>query len=1569
MNIKINPLSLPFIFLLLTLQTLPAQTAEMPEDPAVTDVTDVTEVTEGPGPAEVNAPDDIAGASSPADVTEDPASDALTDEQTELYNILSASFLQAEDPTQIYDIDLGDSRVDFYLDGSWALTLKAATDFVFKDGVGQALFSPPVIEQTVDLSTWIFIDNRWYFEASFMDGFTRNTFALGYLGPEESPIREIRAGNSGIVFPDRYPYITVGGGAIIAPGIMGTFSGATWKADAIVRYDTVAQQEMRLSGMNELIEEYRPVSAWNRATRFVLPDNQIAAPLEVFVRDDNGQTLDSSGGRWRRLNAIEYSLDSLQGVLTLESPAPAGVAARYNGDWHNGFSAPGTSLIDFYDETIAWFDSSAAGTAVLLGLNPAARDALVTELDGQAALLLYQDGIFSPFELGAFYSGKNSSEQLLELVFAETGERPADFALAYTNDAGGGILLYNSARPASLRSAAGRFPLAEIWPLFYANDSPLAPAETSLSIRNGTWEPITEINLGALTLAGTIQVERNGIPDTAFDFEETTGKLELATPPATGENIRIRWQTMDPGARSATLRAALGAQKNIGEHLSIFTASSLIWTHDPEGYSDYHSSAPGTLTVSAGGHWQQSGFSFKTEAAMELAQADTTGFFRIAGMDGQRRTLAPEEDWYRAIPGSLVPDLSTAVLLELALPPPALLASDRVAIRDSDGDKLPSISATGISGKILLFETTLPAADSWSAADIMLSEASVDFRSIESLTLTLKNNRAALPGWRLFLQIGTGLSQYSENNDVIVTRELSIPPEAADWQRLRIALTDAERSRLGSAGNIRLVALCTTAGETVSLYSGPIILEEKAFSLILPAAPSSAAVRSVSDPAVSPLQQTEPEPAARFNPSGANRVLELEISEGTDGTTFRAEKITGDMPLESYDSFGFFINRGNLPSSANIGDIIVSLSRTASFTATPVVVIHLAPSALQSNQWQRVEVNLEKGTIELDGAALDGAQGTVDVLNRTLRPQQIAVDLTLSADQPATSPSLRLYVDEFYFSEPRGSLRFLGAAGAQWQKEEALGAIWPASIITHTVLKSDIQLSYAPEKPEVPLSLTGSASTKVAAVQLQGSLAASGVDTVAPTQISHSIIYGGRWFAISETLLAVYPELYLRRDNRIGFPLLWGFFTQGSLIKRGLFADRSLTASLTPPKTKLGAAALNGSLTTVFKQNGADGLGTIEDQPYGTLWTDSISLYRSIGEEDAQSRAVNAALKTAVETPAVLFRMDYESGVIYNTVPAAAYTTTQKLNNSLTWKIGLLNLTPWWERSGEEKSGTVSGGNWPGDIDFLGKSLARTDWFFLSAPIADLIDPELQQRLYSTSGRSLSFVNTYGVRASRSSTGSVQDLYLPVTLETSISRSLATTADITVRDSREFKAGAGFSAINMFGAWGSLQKTTAWQEDEFSADYRLAVQWGAGFVTASFDTDHALLLFTGKDWSVRAANNWHYNTAAVSGTGERWEDKITLSWKRTARTSFLQALITNMLKTETPGFRENTAAATCSETDRQGLLWSAELTHALTAMIGENGEIRIDGGISLNRPSMDIVIAGIKASVTGVVRY
>ena len=628
-----------------------------------------------------------------------------------------SGLFEIEDPSSIYNFSVKDKEVEFILDGTWAMDLSSALHISFSKDLSAYAFVPPVFAQQVNMSSWVFLDNTWYFESSFAEEFTRNTVAAGYVGNDDTVIKHVRIGNSGIAFPDKYPFVQVGGGTAIAPGIMGTFAGKTWNADAIVRYDTATTKNLVLSGMNEVTDTLIPITSPVRGKWFILPDAPVTGSVSVYVEDETGTHLDAKGRKWRELSMSEFRVSGISGILELDAATTSSVAVVYSGGYALSSTQAGNTLVDFVKDTRDYFVRATGNNLIddYLSDSPASSrgaNSFLASIDGHNALLVRERGYFSPFEALFRYAATGS---YLDAVYAESGMSPEWFTVDPYNESWAEITLTDSMDSGMeyIRSPEARFPLERAFPLLYFPAFGGKKIETDLAVRSRSFSPISSISLGDEAIAGTIQVTRNGVTETAFTFDESSGTLTLTKAPQSSETIKISWLNTDQSARNATLTLAGGIKWKPVPSIELSGASAFRWNTSKDGYTDSGETSPGSYVVSSGISWTGVRSKASTAFDFDITVPDTTDFYRILGMDSSMRTIIPAEDWYVPISSSISPVLGKPNTDKNATLPVTLDHAARIDLEGTNGKILPTVTDSSVSGAVLSISCALPSSSNW----------------------------------------------------------------------------------------------------------------------------------------------------------------------------------------------------------------------------------------------------------------------------------------------------------------------------------------------------------------------------------------------------------------------------------------------------------------------------------------------------------------------------------------------------------------------------------------------------------------------------------------------------------------------------------------------------------------------------------------------------------------------------------------------------------------------------------------------------------------------------------------
>ena len=566
-----------------------------------------------------------------------------------------------EASSQLFKMDIWDTNVSLFISGYWKVALSVNW------GLGNSPLgtapdtkeTPLLFTQEADLLLSLWIWQKWFLEASFLDNYHLNTYRAGYQGLPGEPIQYVGIGNTGLDFPI-YPYLDLGGDSPSSFGVYGRFGSGKISYHALIRYDAAAREERFFVGNRErsftTIIPDKPL----RGRSFVLPDYGIASIPVVYFEDKNGP-LPGGGIRWRAAKPSEYAASAVNGLLELVRGHTGMVAVSYTGVSLTGTpglgsyaSPPGPNnflraVQDHFDDdpsptiTLADYPHPGAGLPLEAGGIPG-----IVHIDGVPALVIYEPGAFSPFErLSRYQSPSNTTEDAV-LIRSSSGEALPGFEVLPANTLSMDLSMYAITGDDSnrgifeivyqnygreRRDPLSSWPLAGDYPELYL---PGAPAiYTDVRLRFTSYGDGGAYNIGTDVIPGSVQVYRGGILDSQINFDPGSGVVTLTSPVGFNEVIRITYLKRSEERRLGSLAAGAGLlYKPEESHFSAEAALGMRWNISREAYSEDGATSPGTVALSARASWDYDKIKAALSLGLGFEHPDTTGLYRIAGMEG-----------------------------------------------------------------------------------------------------------------------------------------------------------------------------------------------------------------------------------------------------------------------------------------------------------------------------------------------------------------------------------------------------------------------------------------------------------------------------------------------------------------------------------------------------------------------------------------------------------------------------------------------------------------------------------------------------------------------------------------------------------------------------------------------------------------------------------------------------------------------------------------------------------------------------------------------------------------------
>ena len=574
----------------------------------------------------------------------------------------------------IFDAELGDAEVDLFMVGSWNTGIGGTLGWAFhpaippEDNRVTFPYDFPGMEQVpyfnaVDLTISLWLYERYYLEASFLDEFEVNTFILGYQGREGELLQSIRAGY-GFLSISEYPYIEFSEAKAPSPGASAALATSRSEHELLVRYEPSEEQRKVFYGMNEATETRIAPENAVEGRFFVLPDNDVEG-LTLYIEDADG-SIAAAGGTWREANldaAAVYSAE--EGFLYLREPAEGRIAVHYTkegrpvgtDDGPGGLGedalvgvddggTPADPTDDLLDPALGPYDFSFSadpyGSGSYLGVDLAE---LEVEPAGNQSLLLYEPGAVNPFELRNRYDIAElaSAEELdLELVRkGEYSERRIEDQTLSVNEEQTVLAVINADR--GPRHHSNRYPFAEEFPRLYGSNPTDKDGYTDFEILATGLTPVSELSIDGNVVPGSVTVLRNGVEDPSFEVDYESGTIRSPLPVFPSDVIEVVYRVYGPGGGGDLLFAS-GNRISLGPRTDLTLALGSQWNVISGNYSESPTDHPGSVTASAAVEHETDYFSGYLDGAVRLSVPDTTGYLRLLGMEGKETEITPADD-------------------------------------------------------------------------------------------------------------------------------------------------------------------------------------------------------------------------------------------------------------------------------------------------------------------------------------------------------------------------------------------------------------------------------------------------------------------------------------------------------------------------------------------------------------------------------------------------------------------------------------------------------------------------------------------------------------------------------------------------------------------------------------------------------------------------------------------------------------------------------------------------------------------------------------------------------------
>jgi len=1468
-----------------------------------------------------------------------------TEPETELDIEEMRRRITGEPPGEIMAFSLWDSNVSLFMTGSWKGELQGNAGFSISPvGAGFASPETPLLfKQEADLGISLWINDRWFVEANFLDDSAQNTYRAGYQGLPGEFLKYAGIGNTGLDFPS-FPYLDLGGDSPSSFGIYSRFGNDDLNIHALFRYDAASREERIFSGGRERTYSYIQVENSMRGISFVLPDVDIDSEITIYIEDEKGTERDSSGRRWRIAQPSEYAAGKAQGLIEINTMSSGMIAASYSksGDVRPWLSSMGNyNSSGFLYAVQKWFGTNIDLAAYPQSGGGSTRPGEVS-FGGVYALVIREPGTFSPFERRSRYDAPSSNSQQAELVSLSsgTGISGYDLVLLDTSTASADLPLFfssgksNSARGIYELLPRGNFsrrdpqllwPLAGEYPEIYLSSAGVFTGDITLRFTN--YNNQGGYHIGTDVVPGSIQVWRSGMQDTNFSYNSSNGEVSIHGPVGYNENVRITYLKTSDETRLGSIAAGVGLV--YGSEGNPFSAQAAIGLRmnltGEDSFTEEDSESTGTVGLGAKAGWDFDFFKANVTTGLALVQTDSTGLYRVAGMEGNETVIAlPYQSSFLSHPptSALASGLDLtnranlvyrnyntnnvfgAAFLNIEADAPVVSGMDRpYPARDSQlGDV-----------QVLAAEFELTGAQRWTGFQIPLNTQELLSRAAEiEIPYRFYGFSGNTARFKLIVQIGALGGKdfaFTENPDLVWEKEI-FPANGTFDENAHIAgfsLSDEDRLSLADARYLRVIVVLDEglAGESVSgrvLIAPPIVRGASFRAVTLDGDTvngssgfSSSANRVTAletmDAGDASLTSSYGEIIRRLHPTAlTQRVMRIDWESMEAGISAGIDGRLGELPLSDYRELSFFVKTPDI-STGTLNFITAdgpnSLSQYRIKAQVPL-------SALRAGQWSKVTIRYQgESGIFIDGARI--ADASLSYRRDELQTNNSAnadaqrsnyVAIFISPDNSAQAlDNGTVFIDEIILEDPLTVFRINAGAGIEYSRPGTILSIAGIPVLADFSVSNALESEILIEGDNSESQAQGSVANRTGAeisifgVKVSGNFSFTAAEETFLWSADHKISRSIGPFSIEESFYASPDDNTAHHNFNMAFSS--DFYAKFA-------ADALYEFSLLKQKWNFGTgySSRNDFIPSLAISAEAlwTGKGEIAPAGYGELWVSSWeTLVPDLGE--------GAGLRKT-KTQIVITQRSRPVGAVVNVEGSSNFSGANSitiLENSSFLDVPLVfNRFSFNFRAGR---------SFKRHLNFAGHdALEDGEKFFesvndglqlwtvfpgysLFAPeLADAFDRGLDDSPSAALSQYTAFTDHFNANLVLPNTYNLFSFIVPSKTALRLERVLEQKLD-TRADMLNLSGSLGFQSINMFGNMGYRPLFNFYQTDEFSntaeaaviipvnedVTWRMQFVTGAGFRGFSKGTDQ-------QDWTLNFLNTLTINS------GGYWLESFSANW-------------------------------------------------------------------------------------------
>ena len=1383
--------------------------------------------------------------------------------------------IQNEAPGEIMSFNIDDSEVSLFLTGSWKGEFQLNPGYFWSPyASGFASSNTPFFMQEADLTLALWINDRWFVEANFLDDSSRNTYRAGFQGLPGDILQYAGIGNTGLDFPS-FPYMDLGGDSSSSFGFYSRFGNDNLHIHALLRYDSASREERTFSGSRERTYSYIQPQNSIRGVSFVLPDTDIDSQVTVYIEDDKGTIMDLSGRRWKLALSTEYAFSAALGLLELNIRPNGMVAVSYSKSgndrsWAASMGHYDGSSYGYLTEIQNWFDKSREKIKLENYPQPgngrgySARPGEV--IFGSApALVVYERGTFSAFERRSRYDAPSSSSEYAAIIRVSDGKEISGFELVpfETSGSSADLLTFSSAvsqrgiyellgaNTYTRRDPKSIWPLAKDYPEIYLPPSGVFSGDINLRFTN--FSGTNGYFIGTDAVPGSVQVWRSGIQDSNFHYNPSSGEVVISGAVGHNELIRITYLKRSEETRLGSIAAGLGVIYNNTGAFSAQAALGVRMNISDNAYTEEENSSHGNAGLSAKAAWDYDFLKAHITGGVFLEQSDSTGLYRAAGMEGNEIVLSlpPESSFISNPPSSLVSSglgLETrADLIYRNYYNNSVLGSNLMTIETNApfvtgiNRPYPVLDPQLGNRQLLTAEFDLDRANNWTGFQSPVnnfkeiisraSEIEIPFR-LYGFSQTANTNI------KLIIQIGSLSGKdfsFTENTELIWEKILYQDSESfnSDAQIARFTLADEDRLKLSDAGFLRLLVVYEGSDSMQGrvLLAGPVVKGASFRPVIF----DGNVIRHVDNVRAAEtmdmgasLADAYPDISNRLHSlKERQRALRIDWENMERAVSAGVDTRLGQLPLSDYRELSFFVKLNNDRLSANNETLRFIAGVGPDSIGENLLEASVPLRFLRIGQWSKVTVRYQGNNtgISVDGNPVPGSfsyNPQKISFNNSEKKTVYAAILISPGDSSASLADGTIFIDEIILEDSILALRMNLGAGISYKRAGDIVSINNFDVLSDFFVSAALE-SEAGRGTDSDdsrfragiVSRTGM-GISVFGFKISGNMAFTAAEDMFLWSADHAVTRTIGSFSVKESFSASPGDNTSFHNFNVSY--LSNFHTKLETDARYDFSrlrqNWKFDIGYTPKNVNIPSIMLKTDALWTKKDQ------INEEQNYADLWLNSWSKLIPDNGYGADTRRAGAQIVMTQRTRPLGAIITVDGNSFFSD----ANSVTRIENSAFLDIPAAVNRLFLNFRTGRtfRQHLDYSGENILDDGIVFFDSVNNSSAFWKTIPVYAVFAPDLNNAMDTHvlssqfySSQFVSFNEHFSVRVNLPSMYNLISFFVPARINLRLDRTIEQKMD-TRADLLNIGGSLGFSSINMFGVMGYSPVFKFYQSDEFS---------------------------------------------------------------------------------------------------------------------------------------------------------